>query len=156
MKTHFKALNVQCSLILNAYVVNLTYSTQLPFIRYHFQLLHQGAVLIGINRLVFQKELIQEGSLPISPYTQHHLLGMKSGLWCGWWWFISLAPQSFLFNSKEILVKYPFFIACYNLFFKWNIFVVFKQRIASRNPVKGFCFVLFLLLFYVDPEHQND
>ena len=32
-----------------------------------------GAVLVGINHLVFQKELIREDSLPLPPYTQHRL-----------------------------------------------------------------------------------
>ena len=43
------------------------------------------AVLVGINYLVFRKELIIEGSLPIPPYTQHHLLWMQTSLWyvCG-------------------------------------------------------------------------
>lgn len=113
MKTHFKTFNAQCFSILNAYVINLTYSTQSHFIRCCFQLLSLGAVLDGINHLVFQKELILKDSLLISPYTQH-LLWMKIGLRCGGWWFISFAPQSLLFNSKEILVKSPFFITCYN------------------------------------------
>ena len=65
------------------------------------------------NCLVFQKELIIEDSLPIPPYTQHHLLWMKTGLWCGWWWFISLAPRSLPFH---IVVQYPLFIARNNLF----------------------------------------
>ena len=49
-------------------------------------------IIIYMIRKVFQKELIIEDSLPIPPYTQHHLLWMKTGLWCGWWWFILLAP----------------------------------------------------------------
>ena len=50
--------------------------------------------------------------LPIPPYT-HHLLWMKIGLWCGWWWVISLAPRSLPFH---IVVQYPLFIAHHNWF----------------------------------------
>ena len=32
-----------------------------------------GAVLVGINHLVFQEQLIIEDSFPIPPYTQNHL-----------------------------------------------------------------------------------
>ena len=49
---------------------------------------------VGSNCLVFKKELIIEDSLPIPPYTQHHLLWIKTSLCCGWWWFILLAPCS--------------------------------------------------------------
>ena len=87
------------------------------------------------NCLVFQKELIIEDSLPIPPYTQHHLLWMKTGLWCGWWWFISLAPRSLLFH---IIVQYPLFITRHNLFQKWSVFITFKWRITCRNMVKVF------------------
>ena len=41
-------------------------------------LVQLGVVLVGINCSVFQKELIIEDSLPIPPYTQHHLLWMKT------------------------------------------------------------------------------
>ena len=52
-------------------------------------------------------------TLPILPYTQHHFLWMKTGLWCGWWCFILLAPQSL---PLHINVQYPLFIACHHLF----------------------------------------
>jgi len=45
----------------------------------------------------FQRKLIIDHSFPISPYT-HHLFWMKTGHWCGWWWFISLSPWSLLFH----------------------------------------------------------
>ena len=63
----------------------------------------------------FPEELIIEGSLPILPYTQHHLLWMRAGLWCGWWRFVSLAPQILLFH---IIAQYPLFTACHSLFLK--------------------------------------
>ena len=72
-----------------------------------------GAAVVGINHLVFEKELIIEDSLPIPPYTQHHLLWMKTGLWHGWRWFIALAPRSLPFH---IIVQYTLFIARHNLF----------------------------------------
>ena len=42
-----------------------------------------GAVLVGINHLVFWKELIIEDFLPNPAYIQYHLLWMKTALWCG-------------------------------------------------------------------------
>ena len=44
----------------------------------------------------------------------------KTTLWCGWWWFILLAPWSLPFH---IIVQYPLFTAyhCFN-----NIFIMFK------------------------------
>lgn len=49
-----------------------------------FQLVQLGAVL-GINCLVFQKELTIEDSLSTPPHIQYHQLWMKIGFWCGWW-----------------------------------------------------------------------
>ena len=49
------------------------------FVKCCFWLVWLGAV--GIYRLVFWKELIIEDSFPIPPYTQHHLLWMKTTLW---------------------------------------------------------------------------
>ena len=46
-------------------------------------------------------------------YTQLHLLWLKTGLCSGWWWFISHAPQFFPFH---IIVQFPLFITCHNLF----------------------------------------
>ena len=48
---------------------------------------------VGINHSSFQKEFITGDSFPIPPYTQYHLW-MKTGLWWGWCWLISLVPQS--------------------------------------------------------------
>ena len=59
------------------------------------QLVLLGAVLAGINCLIFLKELIIEDSLPVPPYIQHHILWLKTGLWYSWWWFISLAAWPF-------------------------------------------------------------
>ena len=72
-----------------------------------------SSAVVGINHLVIRKKLIIEDSLPIPPYTQHHLLWMKTGLWCGWWWFISLAEWSL---PLHIILQYLLFIACHNLF----------------------------------------
>ena len=67
----------------------------------------------------FQRKLIIDHSFPISPYT-HHLFWMKTGHWCGWWWFISLSPWSLLFH---VIIQYSFFITYHNLFLKWNVFI---------------------------------
>ena len=77
------------------------------------QLVSLVAVLVGINCFLFQEELTIDDSLPNPPYMQHHLLWMKISFWCGWCWFISLVPSSFLFH---IIVQYPLFIPCQNLF----------------------------------------
>ena len=60
----------------------------------------------------FQRKLIIDHSFPISPYT-HHLFWMKTGHWCGWWWFISLSPWSLLFH---VIIQYSLFITYHNLF----------------------------------------
>ena len=80
--------------------------------------------LLELIRLVFQKELIIEDSLPILPYTQHHLLWMKTSVWCGWWWFISLALRSLMFN---IIVQYPLFIT-HQICFKNGTFSLCLSR----------------------------
>ena len=64
-----------------------------------------GAVHVWINCLVLQKDLfIIEDSLLIPPYTQQHLLWLKTRLWCDWWQLILLAPCSLPFY---IIVQYP-------------------------------------------------
>ena len=78
-----------------------------------FQLLQLGAVLVGINRSFFWKELIKEDSFPIPLYIQHHLLPMKTGLQGGRWWLPSLAPWCLRFH---MIVQYPLFITQHNLF----------------------------------------
>ena len=67
------------------------------FVECCFQLVSLGAVFVEINHLVFWKEFTMEDLL-LTPilYTQYHHLWMKTGLWCGWWWLISLTPQSLL------------------------------------------------------------
>ena len=86
-------LCIFCWLILNAF---------------HRELLSvglMGAVFVGINHLVFLKELIIEDSIAIPPYTQHHLLWMRTGFWL---WLVLVhftCPQSILFHS---IVQYPF------------------------------------------------
>ena len=63
-------------------------------------------VVLSVGLKGFQKGAHSEDSLPIPPYIQHHLLWMKTGLWCGWWRYVSLAPPSLPFH----VVKYPLFI----------------------------------------------
>ena len=46
-------------------------------------------------------------SLLILSCTQHHFPCMKSTLWCGWWWFILLAPWSLLFHVMYNIHSIP-------------------------------------------------
>ena len=79
---------------------------------------------LELTCLIFQKVLIVEWTpFQISPFSQHHLLWMKTSLWCGWRWFISLTPQSLPFH---IIVQYSLFIAHHNFFFLKNVFMSFK------------------------------
>ena len=48
------------------------------------------------NQLFGFPEGAHDRKLPTPPHTHHHLLWKKAGLWCGWWWFISLVPWSLL------------------------------------------------------------
>lgn len=84
----------------------------------------------------FSKQLIIEEALPIPPFIQYQLLWMKISLWCGWWWFILLAPRSL--HSTLLYSKFTFH--CRSQFiFKKTIFVTFKQRMACRR----FCNLLY-------------
>ena len=78
-----------------------------------------------------------EDSLPIPPYT-HHLLWMKTSLWCGWWWFISLAPRSLPFH---IIVQYPLFIAI-TICFKNGTFSLRLSRESHEEIWSGRFFSL--------------
>ena len=62
-----------CVILMHCYAFFVNWS-QVLFVECCLQLVLLGAVLVGINTLVCQKELILEGSLPIPPYTPHHLL----------------------------------------------------------------------------------
>ena len=77
------------------------------------------AVLVGINYLVFRKELIIEGSLPIPPYTQHHLLWMQTSLWyvCGGSFRLAHDP----FHSTRF----------YSIHFSSPVTICFKSGIFS-------------------------
>ena len=80
----------------------------------HFTLTNSGCFLLSgvfswsnwghlrINHLVFWRS-----SLLILSCTQHHLPCMKSSLWCGWWWFILLAPWSLLFHIMYNIHSIP-------------------------------------------------
>ena len=57
--------------------------------------------------------------------TKQHLLWMKTSLWCGWSWFISLATRSL---PSHIIVQCSLFIICHNLFFKSNFFFLHLSR----------------------------
>ena len=86
------------------------------------QLIWLGSVLVGINNLIFQKELIIEDSLLIPPYI-HHFFWLETGLWCGWWWFISLALWSFPFHiTVTINFSFPITIC----FGNGTLFIMFQ------------------------------
>ena len=87
---------------------------------------------VGINCLVFWKELKIEDSCPIPPYSQRCHLWMKTCLWCGWRWFPWLVPWSLPFY---IIVQYALFITCQNLFLKWCILCY----VSTENHVQKFC-----------------
>ena len=98
-------------------------------------LVQLGVVLVGIDCLVFQKELIIEDSLPIPPYAQHYLLWVKSGLWCGWWWFISLPHD--LFHSTllySIQFSSPFVVCFKNVMFCY----VYVENHMQKYGQEGF------------------
>ena len=95
--------------------------------------------LIGIYSLVFWKKFIIENSLPIPPYTQHHLLWMKTSLWCGWWWFISLAPRSHAFY---IIEKYPLFSSPITICFKNRMF---SLHLSRESYVDLFCSLVYFV-----------
>ena len=80
----FRQRNMQSCIILMEDCVFSLDQFWMLFLKYCFHLVSLGAVL-GINHLVFQKELIIEDSLLIPPCIQHHHLWMKTSLWCGWW-----------------------------------------------------------------------
>ena len=67
--------------------------------------------LFGINHLVFQKELIIEDSISIPPYTHHLLYQDQPLVRLVVVYFTCL--RSLLFH---IIVQYPLFIICHNLF----------------------------------------
>ena len=69
-------------------------------------------------------------SLLIPPCTQHHLLWLKTSLWCGWWWFISLVPRSLPFH---IIVQYPLFICFKNGMFSLHLSRESHVEICSRR-----------------------
>ena len=103
---------------------------------------------LGLIAWVFRKELVIEDSLPIPPYTQHHLLWMKTSLRWWWWWFISLASRSLPFH----IVQYPLFIiALSQLVLKAERFhYVYIENCMQKYGQGFFC------LIYVEPKHQSN
>ena len=84
------------------------------------QIFHHWAIWVWeqylLKLIVFWKELLTESSLPILPCTQPHLLWIKPGLWCGWWWFIYLAPWSLQFEFSSPTLKMKLLLN-----FRWRI-----------------------------------
>ena len=106
--------------------------------------------------MVFQKEFIIEDSLPIPPYTQHHLLWMKIGLWYGRWWFTSPGPTIFsiLHYCKVSAFHHlsQFVLKMEDITFKW--------RVACRNTVEKVCVCvcvcfLFFVFFWLTLRNPN-
>ena len=75
---------------------------------------------------------------PANPtiYT-HHLLWMKTGLWCSWQWFILLAQGCL---PLHIILQNVLFIII-TIYFKNRTFLLtYRERIIFRNTVKKIFF----------------
>ena len=117
------------------------------FIECCFQFVLLGAVLVGINCLVFQKELVIEGSLPTPPYIQHHFLWMETSLRCGWWWFISLLHNHFHSTLS------------YSIHFSSPITISFKSETFSLCWNRETQVEMWSRIFsstYLEPKHQGN
>ena len=94
----------------------------------------------------FSKEFIIEEALPIPPFIQYQLLWMKPSLWCGWRWFILLAPGSL---HSTLLYSH-----CFPLL----VTICFKKRTFSLHLSRESCaggFVIFCILFLIkDPPNS--
>ena len=85
--------------------------------------------------MVFQKELIIEGFLPTPSYIQHHFLWVETGLWYGWWWFISLLHNHF----HSILLYSIHFSSPITISFKSEIFhYVWVEKHRWKCGQEGF------------------
>ena len=100
--------------------------------------------------LVFQKELIIKNSFPIPPYTKDHLLWMKTGLWCGWCWFIWLSPV--IFHST--LLYSIHFLLSITICFKNGTFPLYFSK-DSHVEIQSRRFFRFFFLTYVE-SNQSD
>ena len=104
------------------------------------------AVLVGVNHLVFLKELLIEDSLSIPPYTQRHLLWVKTGLWCVWWWLILLASQ--LLHSTLL----------FSIHFSLPVTINFTNRMFSLHLSRESHVEIWLRRYfftYMEPKHQS-
>ena len=94
----------------------------------------------------FSKEFIIEEALPIPPFIQYQLLWMKTGLSCGWWWFILLAPRS-LHSTLLYSNHFPLPVTIY---FKKRPFSLYLSRESHAGG-----FVIFCILFLIkDPQNS--
>ena len=74
---------------------------------------------------------------------------MKTGLWCGWWWFISFAPQSFISYYCTVST----FHRLSQFVLKNRTFLLrFSREIIGGNTVRK----VFFCFSYVEPKHQSD
>ena len=84
---------------------------------FHQVLLSVGLIGSSTYSFGFLEGAHNRGLPPIPPSTKHHLHWMKTGLWCGWWWFI-LLPHN-LFHST-LLYSIHFSLPI-SLFYKWKL-----------------------------------
>ena len=68
--------------------------------------------LLELISFDFPEGVYSRGLFSIPPYMQHHILWMKTGLWCGCWWFISLTPSSSAPHYCTVSTSH----CCHNLF----------------------------------------
>ena len=84
--------------------------------------------------------VIIEEAFPIPPFIQYQLLWMKTGLSCGWWWFILLAPRS-LHSTLLYSNHFPLPVTIY---FKKRPFSLYLSRESHAGGFVIFC-ILFLI-----------
>ena len=104
--------------------------------------------LVGINHLVFWKEFILGTPFQYPAYIQHHLLWMKTGLWCDWWWFILLTPWPLPFH----IIAYPLSPFITNCFKNRMFSLHFSRESHVEIQPREFFFFFFA---YVEPKHQS-
>ena len=81
-------------------------------------------------------------SLPLLPCIQHHLLWMKTSLWCSWWW-LCLLPHD-LFHS--LLLYKIHFLSPVTVYVKNGMFSL-CLTIICRNTVKEVFWFFFFFCF---------
>ena len=102
--------------------------------------------------LVFQKELIIENSLPIPPYTQDHLLWMKTSL-LGWLVLVHFAYP--LFSSiPHYCTVFTFHCPSQFILKMEHCHYILVKTHMWKFSQGGF--FVFVCLTYMEPKHQSD